>query len=72
MVCNNQSHLNMKDIENKLHQFLVIWKDVKGNTRKFSTYSANATVALNDALECVPELHNNPARIERVLQVSSN
>ena len=57
-------------INNKLQQFVVVWKDDKGKARKFSTYAENATVALNDALECVPGLNNHPARIERVLQVS--
>jgi hypothetical protein len=58
-------------IEKKLQQYLVVWKDSSGETRKFSTYSENATVALNDALECVAELHNNPAIIEHVVQVSN-
>ena len=58
-------------IEKKLQQFVVVWKDDKGEARKFSTYAENATVALNDALECVAELHNNPAIIEHVVQVSN-
>ena len=57
-------------IEKKIQQFIVAWKDSQGNTRKFSTYAEDSTVALNLALESIEELHNNPALIKYIKQLS--
>ena len=53
-------------------QFIVIWKDESGADRKFSTYADGAAMALNDALETVPEIKGNPSRIIKVIDLSKD
>ena len=53
-------------------QFIVVWKDKDGNERKFSTYANGAAMALNDALEIVPEIKGNPSLILKVIDLSKD
>tara|TARA_Y100001973_G_scaffold61965_1_gene91012 strand:+ start:582 stop:803 length:222 start_codon:yes stop_codon:yes gene_type:complete len=65
--------LIMKPINSEENtQFIVVWKDKDGNERKFSTYANGAAMALNDALEIVPEIKGNPSRIIKVIDLSKD